>query len=90
VGDENGSRWWLRGGGGWPEKCLEGRQRARRQVKGSSRVMECRQAGAKSIDPAMRGRGWRCRGESRLLGMGGKRKRVETKANYTVQAQTKA
>lgn len=53
-------------------------------------MMERRQTGAKSIDPAMRGRGGRCRGESRSLGMGGKRKQVETKAYYTVQAQTKA
>ena len=64
--------------------------KGRRQVKGSSRVMERRQTGAKSIDPAMRGRGGRCRGESRSLGMGGKRKQVETKDYYTVQAQTKA
>jgi hypothetical protein len=46
----------LRGGGGRPAKWLERMQRERREVKGSSRVMERRQAGAKSIDPAMQSR----------------------------------
>jgi hypothetical protein len=38
------------------EKGLEWKQSVRRQVQCSSRVMERRQPGAKSIDPATRGR----------------------------------
>lgn len=38
------------------EKGLEWKQSVRRQVQCSSRVMERRPAGAKSIDPATRGR----------------------------------